>query len=277
MKNREYKVYTLWELTIPIKDLKSSSIRESDNILFVYWNGAIKPKRREEKKVDSLAEADRLRRELIPSKEKILDFRRVIQQINNKHSDSDYFVMLHINFLMGVFLDENVLIVRTRQHPSISKIEKSYFNNNHSYTTTLNTDVRWDYKSPLIRKNSSCYQVFCPLCNDWFGGSQYLSTVFKDERSLWLANMVTHYRHSHITSWNKMFGQYGYRYQQAAHYYDEDYEDRKAEINERAKRQIARKSTEFLKDNNINIEVFRSLQGTSEKTIEVVCKLINSV
>ena len=221
---------------------------------------------------DSLNEADRQRRELIPTKELKHNFSQIIQCINKEDSDNDYdsSVMLSLNLLMEILLNEETLIIRTRQHPSIHKVEMNRFCKRLCSVTTPNTIVKWDYESQLIRKSSSSYQVFCPLCNKWFVGSLYLSTVFIDERNLWLANMVTHYRHTHIKSWDKMWGRYGGYYQQAAHYYDEDYEDRKSEINERAKRQIARKAVEFLRDNNIDTEVFRSLLGTSEKTIKVV-------
>lgn len=270
MNKKKYKVYTLWELAIPIKDLQSSCIEKGN--LFVHWNGVVRPKKRDERTVDSLNEADRQRRELIPTKELKHNFSQIIQCINKEDSDNDYdsSVMLSLNLLMEILLNEETLIIRTRQHPSIHKVEINRFCKRLCSVTTPNTIVKWDYESQLIRKSSSSYQVFCPLCNKWFVGSLYLSTVFIDERNLWLANMVTHYRHTHIKSWDKMWGRYGGYYQQAAHYYDEDYEDRKSEINERAKRQIARKAVEFLRDNNIDTEVFRSLLGTSEKTIKVV-------
>ena len=270
MNKKKYKVYTLWELAIRIKDLQSSCIEKG--ILFVHWNGVVRPKKRDERTVDSLNEADRQRRELIPTKELKHNFSQIIQCINKEDSDNDYdsSVMLSLNLLMEILLNEETLIIRTRQHPSIHKVEKIRLYRELPSDITLNTDIKWDYESQLIRKRDSYYQVYCPLCNEWFGGSSYLFTVFTDERSLWLANMVTHYRHSHIISWDKMWGRYGGYYQQAAHYHDEDYEVRKSEINERAKRQIVRKATEFLKNNNIGMDVFNSLQGTTDKTIKVV-------
>lgn len=268
MNKKKYKVYTLWELAIPIKDLQSSCIEKGN--LFVHWNGVVRPKKRDERTVDSLDEADRLRRELVPSKEKVRDFQRIIQCINKDDYNFGSRVILNVNLIMEIHLGEDILIIRTRQHPCIHKIEKIRLYGELPSDITLNTDIKWDYESQLIRKRASYYQVYCPLCNEWFGGSSYLFTVFTDERSLWLANMVTHYRHSHIISWDKMWGRYGGYYQQAAHYHDEDYEVRKSEINERAKRQIVRKATEFLKNNNIGMDVFNSLQGTTDKTIGVV-------
>ena len=266
MNNRVFKVYTLWELAIPITELKSCTIDE--RILFAYWEGDIMPIRREVKTAGSIDEANRQRRELIPTAETIDGFRQIIQRYKRDDSDYDRIAMLDINLLMEVFLDEEVLIIRTRQHPSVYKV--SCFNQECRTNTSSNANVKWAYESQLIRKTASFYQVFCPLCKEWFGGSSYLSTVFTEERGLWLANMVTHYRHIHVKSWDKMWGRYGDFYQRAANYHDEDYEDRKSEINERAKRQIARKAPAFLRDNNIDIEVFKGLRGTSEKTIKVV-------
>ena len=277
MNKRMYKVYTLWEFAIPQNKLQSSSIYGKN--LYVHWNGILKPVRRTVKYVDSFEKASLLRRALIPSKDKILAFQKIIQQVDKGEVDYDSVVILSMSLLMEIYMDDGLLIIRTRQHPkpfpSIYKTEKKNHTKEYSFATPQNINVNWDYVSPLIRRTDSCYQVFCPLCHVWFAGSHYLSTVFEDERSLWLANMVTHYRHSHIKSWDKMWGRYGGYYQQAAHYRDEDYEDRKSDINERAKRQIARKSLNFLIDNMIEIDVFKSLQGTTEDTIKTVSKLFD--
>ena len=88
MYNRKFKVYTLWELAIPIKNIKSTSIGESN--IIVYWDGTIKPIRREVKMADSLNEADRQRRELTPTKEMIHNFSQIIQCVNKEDSDNDY-------------------------------------------------------------------------------------------------------------------------------------------------------------------------------------------
>lgn len=117
------------------------------------------------------------------------------------------------------------------------------------------------------------YTIYCPICKKRFEGSDYLKTVFVDEQALWLANMVTHYRHTHITSWNKCWGWGGYYYRQAAHF--GDYDEEKAIVNERAKRQIARKCKDYVLLNNVNVDVFKSLQNTTKKTIEVVEKVFS--
>jgi hypothetical protein len=95
--------------------------------------------------------------------------------------------------------------------------------------------------------------------------------VIKDEKVLWLANMITHYRHEHITSWNKCWG-YNGRYYRSGWF--GDYESEKMMVNERAKRQIVRKANQFLIDNKIELEHFRQLQNTSEETIRLVEKIL---
>lgn len=127
------------------------------------------------------------------------------------------------------------------------------------------------YKHSIIKK----YTVYCPHCDRRFDGSEYLATVFSDdERALWLANMVMHHRHDHITSWNKCWGYGGRYYRTAAHF--GNYDEEKAKVNERAKREIARKCKEYIIKNNINEEVFARLQNTTEETLNVVRKIFSA-
>ena len=110
---------------------------------------------------------------------------------------------------------------------------------------------------------------YCPICKQRFGASPYLCTVFKgNDRAMWLANMVMHYRHNHITSWNKYWGWNGAAYRRAAHF--GDYDTEKSMVNERAKRQIARKSPQYLIKNGIDAKVYSKLQGTTPETIKLV-------
>ena len=66
-----------------------------------------------------------------------------------------------------------------------------------------------DVDKPLFKDfDTFDYMVYCPICKHYFDGSEYLKTVFlDDEKTLWFANMVMHYRYTHITSWNKCWGQ----------------------------------------------------------------------
>ena len=123
---------------------------------------------------------------------------------------------------------------------------------------------------PMIYHESSDeYIVYCPICGYFFEGSPYLYSIFKDDKKvLWLANMVTHYRHEHITSWNKYWGWGGRYYRKAAHF--GDYDTEKSIYNERAKRQIARKATSYMLENGVSIDSYARLQGTTTETIETV-------
>jgi hypothetical protein len=108
---------------------------------------------------------------------------------------------------------------------------------------------------PLFKENN----FFDPISKTYQRESEYLATVFQDEKERWLANMVTRYRHHHITWWDRCWGPNGGRYQ--GNWFG-DYDEEKAKVNEQAKRQIIRKSLDYLLQHEIGIEVFQALQGT---------------
>lgn len=119
------------------------------------------------------------------------------------------------------------------------------------------------------------YGVFCPLCGHYFDGSEYLKTVFDANevwQALWFANMVMHYRHNHITSWNKCWGYRGNSYRYG---WFGDYDDEKAKVNERAKRQILRKAKDYLKHYSFTADVLEELQNTTEETMKVAHKILD--
>lgn len=123
--------------------------------------------------------------------------------------------------------------------------------------------------SPIFRHKYRHRTFYCPICEQRFDTSDYLSSVFKgNDKAMWLANMVMHYRHNHITSWNKYWGWNGRAYREAAHF--GDYDTEKSIVNERAKRQIARKCPQYIINNGINASVYSALQGTTEETLKVV-------
>lgn len=131
------------------------------------------------------------------------------------------------------------------------------------------------YSNNLIIRNNltSKNYFYCPLCNNWILGSEYLFKTFADDdKANWLANMVTHYRHGHITSWNKCWG-YGGNYYR--HGWFGNYDEEKQKVNERAKRQIIRKATKFLIDNEIKSDTFLKLQNTTEETLKLAKNKLN--
>jgi hypothetical protein len=126
---------------------------------------------------------------------------------------------------------------------------------------------------PLFK--GDCF--FCPLHGWYVVRSPHLAEVFKDRpKAEWLANMVTHYRHSHITSWNKMWsGWAGSYYRRAAHFGDYDQEKRK--VNERAKRQILRQARDYLIAQGVRVEDFEALQGTTRETLSLARRVLPGV
>jgi hypothetical protein len=115
--------------------------------------------------------------------------------------------------------------------------------------------------------------VFCPLCKDYFPESDYLRTVIHNKKTLWIANMVTHYRHTHIKSWNRCWdSQGGNRYRSG---WFENYDSEKSDVNERAKRQIVRKCSDYLRHFNITPQDFEELEYNEEKTLELIQKKLS--
>ncbi|MFB6307251.1 MAG: hypothetical protein ABEH43_09745 [Flavobacteriales bacterium] len=88
----------------------------------------------------------------------------------------------------------------------------------------------------------------------------------------WLANMVTHYRHDHIRYWDQKWSKGGYGWKNLS---EETYEKEKAQVNNRAKRQIIRKTQDFLVEHGIDSNVFRELIGTEEDTIALAKKILD--
>jgi hypothetical protein len=131
-------------------------------------------------------------------------------------------------------------------------------------------EVKKTYKE-MIKRNKNSYVVYCPICKKYFQGSTYLITVFEKDKILWLANMITHYRHTHITSWNKCWGYGGGYYRQN---WFGDYDTEKQKVNERAKRQIIRKCTEYLKYYGFTTDDFLKLQNTTEETVNLANKVL---
>ena len=117
-------------------------------------------------------------------------------------------------------------------------------------------------------------RFYCPMCEKQFESRPYLNELFRDDvRLIWLSNMVTHYRHNHITSWNKCWGPYGFYYKKG---WFGDYETEKSLVNERAKRQIIRKCPAFLIKNHIDVYCFIQLKGTNDKTKALAIRKLHS-
>jgi len=84
--------------------------------------------------------------------------------------------------------------------------------------------------------------------------------------------MVTHYRHNHLISWNKMWGKNGHNYRKG--WYFSEYAEKKTDVNERAKRQILRKCKDYMIANGFTADHVKQLTETDEKTIELYQKIL---
>lgn len=116
-------------------------------------------------------------------------------------------------------------------------------------------------------------QAYCPLCIRHFQESDYLKEVIDDERVLWLANMITHYRHEHITWWNKCWSRTGKSYRSG---WFGDYETEKRKVNERIKRQLVRKLASYMRYHGITSTHFSQLMNNDRKTLELAGSILNS-
>lgn len=103
------------------------------------------------------------------------------------------------------------------------------------------------------------YECYCCVCDQWTRGSPYLISILPDPRVLLLGNLVVHYRHEHLTQYDN-----GKR-----HRSDEAQDAFRSEINERAKRQLARKGSVWFKAHGFTAEDARGLFGTTIKTANV--------
>lgn len=122
-------------------------------------------------------------------------------------------------------------------------------------------------KTVLIKKEWDT----CPICCNFIKQSEYLEMAISNEKTRYIANLVTHYRHHHISSWNTCWSQGGRRYR--ADWFG-DYDVEKAKVNERAKRQIIRKSFQILKEMGITPENISELENTTEETIKIAKKYL---
>lgn len=134
-------------------------------------------------------------------------------------------------------------------------------------------DCGIEYSFNEIRERIEIVKQYCPICTQYFETSEYLNQHVDDEHTRWLANMVTHYRHNHIISWDKSWGYNG-------HYYrknwqgNRDYDELKAAVNERAKRQILRKCKDYMITHGFEVNHVINLRNTTQKTIDLYTKIL---
>lgn len=108
---------------------------------------------------------------------------------------------------------------------------------------------------------------FCPVCEGYtIEVSDYLSGLLSG-RLLFFANLITHYRHCHIASWDSMRESAGYL--KASHY---NYKPVRKKANNQIKRAVLKKYHLWFKEKGFTKEDFR-LQNNDEETNEIIEKL----
>lgn len=147
--------------------------------------------------------------------------------------------------------DERIKLKKNKDNLTIFSIIYS-----HQLSNLLNYRPSW--------YGHKYYQVKCPKCNMWFDGSDYLRKVF-DGKTLWLANLITHYRHDH-TDWNSLY----------PYLYGIEYDGAKIEYNEKCKQDIIVNCKDFLTNNRITLDDFLALQNTSQETIDLFKKTFSN-
>jgi len=112
--------------------------------------------------------------------------------------------------------------------------------------------------------------AYCPLCGSYFSPSGYLTYQTKWTKKLkWLANVITHSRHYHNRAYDDKWQTHG---APVSPDYDEEHRMAKHEANESAKMQLIHKATAYLVYHKIGLKEFRSLQETTEETLNEVKK-----
>lgn len=110
-------------------------------------------------------------------------------------------------------------------------------------------------------------RFFCPMCDVYYEDSSYLNSVIPNEKTLWIANMITHYRHKHVKWWDNRWGRNGYGGRKYG-----DYDKEKPVANNTFKRQIIKKCKDFLELQGIGKEHFLELQENDEMTLQLINK-----
>ena len=141
---------------------------------------------------------------------------------------------------------------------------KEYVDPNYDGTSTV-------YKKIYEIKNEPVCFYWNPVEEYYDESSEYLASIFENEpKPLWIANMVTYYRHT-LKSWNNTWSRGGYGWNKIS---SEVYEQEKIKVNERQKRKIIKNHLPLLIEHNIGLSDFLKLQNTEEKTIELINKLL---
>ncbi len=113
-------------------------------------------------------------------------------------------------------------------------------------------------------------QFTCPICFGLASHSEYLHEIFKDDPwAEYAACLVTHYRHQHVTYYDKSWRSWRYASKNPEY---KNHNQFKIIVNNRAKRQLiraARKTFSRVESDKL-INGFAKLQYNDEATIKLI-------
>jgi hypothetical protein len=126
--------------------------------------------------------------------------------------------------------------------------------------------------------------IWCPACGRTFPYWGYLKGVFREDRpGLHAAALVTHYRHNHVKSHDRAWQDHRYRATIPGY----DYDERKTETNNQAKRQLIKAITGRVDDGSYPeaarigarelVGAFGRLQGVDEATEVLITATLKSL
>lgn len=111
----------------------------------------------------------------------------------------------------------------------------------------------------------------CPICGSVVRRSEYLATIFKDDLyALWMACLVTSYRHDHISYYDNTWRFPAYASKNPEY---EDHESFKIKVNNRAKRQIIRALWRTKWPRKDKVQLTRAclrMQNNDQKTLALI-------
>lgn len=120
-------------------------------------------------------------------------------------------------------------------------------------------------KNIYAYKEMDC--ICCPICYSIFKCSSLSDSKYakQSDKSKWIVNMIIHYRHEH-TKWDTQWKSYS----------EVRYISEKRSIKEITIRQIIRKCTNYLVENNIYSSDFNFLQ-LEEKTMILARNMLDNI
>lgn len=176
---------------------------------------------------------------------------------------------------MKPFINRIIKTIRVKEDEYLGSFDKNEYVDTQPgeyVKTDWNIGVKDLYTTVVNEVDTEIAEIYCPMCDKYFDGSTYLCEQIKDDKVLWIANMVMHYRHNH-TKYDNTWSARGYGSKNLT---EDTYNTEKGKYNERAKRQIIRKCKDYMNYFSIGIKHIILLEKNDQKTMEIAKKFLNS-